>query len=147
MTKIERTIKIEAPAEKVFDYVSNYQNWPVFYKGLSDVTPITENTLSSGSKFIYKTKAMGMTFTVGTEFCDFVKNKGWTGKSFKGVKHRTEWVFKDRGGFTEFTHSVDYKLPLYYGGNLFDHLFMKSAWVKIIEGSLEHLKELMESKG
>lgn len=145
MTKIERTINIEAPVEKVFDYVSNYQNWEAFYEGISDVTPITENTLSSGSKFIYKTKVMGMQFAVGTEFCDFVKNEGWTGKSFKGVPHRTQWVFKSAGGYTEFTHSVDYKLPLYYGGAIFDHLFMKSAWVKIIDSSLQQLKKIMEA--
>jgi len=146
MTKIERTIKIKAPVEKVFDFVSNYQNWSAFYEGISDVTPITKNTLSSGSKFIYKTKVMGIQFTVGTEFCDFVKNEGWTGRSFKGVPHRTEWIFKDEGGFTKFTHSVDYKLPLYYGGNMFDQLFMKSAWVKIIQGSLQNLKSKLESK-
>lgn len=145
MTKIERTINIEAPVEKVFDYVSNYQNWEAFYEGISDVTPITENTLSSGSKFIYKTKVIGMQFAVGTEFCDFVKNEGWTGKSFKGVPHRTQWVFKSAGGYTEFTHSVDYKLPLYYGGAIFDHLFMKSAWVKIIDSSLQQLKKIMEA--
>jgi len=144
MTKIERTIKINAPVEKVFDYVSNYQNWPAFYEGISDVKPITENTHSSGSKFVYKTKTMGVTFKVGTEFCNFTENEGWTGKSFKGVKHQTEWVFKDEGGFTEFTHSVDYDLPLVYGGKLFDKLFMKSAWVKIIEKSLQNLKRKME---
>jgi len=144
MTKIERTIKIEAPVEKVFDYVSNYKNWPAFYEGISDVKPITENTHSSGSKFVYKTKVMGMQFTVGAEFCDFVKNKGWTGKSFKGVPHRTLWVFKEDGTSTEFTHSVEYNLPIYYGGKLFDILLMKSAWMKTIEKSLHNLKSKME---
>jgi hypothetical protein len=117
MTEITDSIKIHASVDKVFAYTSDYRNWSVFYKGIHDVKPITEETSATGSKFIYKTKSAGMTFSVGTEFRDFKKNHGWNGKSFKGVKHRTKWVFEETEGGTNFTHGVAYSLPWYYGEN------------------------------
>ena len=145
MTEIVQSIKINAPVGEVFNYVSDYQNWEEFYDGISNVKPITENTKTIGSKFIYTIKTMGIPFTVGTEFRNFVKNEGWTGKSFKGVEHRTQWLFKEVDGITEFTHAVSYRLPLYFGGSLFDVLFMRSAWKKTIDRSLQNLKRIMES--
>jgi len=145
MAEITRTIEINAPADKVFEYVANYQNWSEFYEGLSDVKPVTEDTFSTGSKFIYKTRSAGMTFTVGTEFRDFVKDEGWTGKSFKGVKHQTKWIFKDLEGKTEFTHGVNYHLPLLFGGKLLDNLVLKSSYEKTIEKSLENVKRILEN--
>jgi len=145
MTAINQTIKINAPVEKMFQYVSNYQNWPAFYEGISDVKPITDETHATGSKFVYKIKVIGMLFTVGTEFRDFKKNEGWNGKSFKGIEHRTQWLFRKIDGVTEFTHGVSYQLPWYYGGQLFDNLLMKSAWLKAIEKSLQNLKRILEN--
>ena len=147
MTEIQRNITINASPEKVFSYISDYRNWSEFYEGLSDVKTITENTLATGSKFIYKTRITGMTFTVGTEFKDFVMNQGWNGKSFKGVEHTTLWRVKKITGGTEFTHGLTYKLPWYNGGRLFDTLFMRSAFIKIVERSLQNVKTKLETAG
>jgi uncharacterized membrane protein len=44
MTEIKHSIKIYAPVDKIFQYASDYQKWPEFYNGVSDVKPITETT-------------------------------------------------------------------------------------------------------
>ena len=147
MTEIKRSITIKASPEKVFSYISDYRNWSDFYEGFSDVKPITENTLATGSKFIYKTRITGMTFRLGTEFKDFVMNQGWNGESFKGVEHTTHWRVKKITGGTEFTHGITYKLPWYNGGRLFDSLIMKSAFTKIVERSLQNVKAKLETEG
>lgn len=144
MAEIKRTIIINASIDKVFMYVSNYRNWSEFYIGLSEVKPITEKTRSTGSKFIYKVKMLGVNFTVGTEFQDFKENVGWIGKSFKGIESRTQWSFKKLNGNTEFTHGVSYEMPWYLGGKLFDSLLGKSTWIKIIENSLQNVKRITE---
>jgi hypothetical protein len=66
MNEIKRSIKVEAPVSKVFEYASNYLNWPEFFEGVSDVKPITETTHSNGAKFVYKVKVLGIKVTVGT---------------------------------------------------------------------------------
>ena len=145
MSKIKRSILIDAPVEKVFDYISDYQNWPNFYIGISDVRPQTEHTAQTGSKFIYRSSMGSISFTVGTEFRDFVKNKGWRGKSFKGVNHATNYELQEVEGKTRFTHEISFNIPFYLGGKIFDQFFMKSAFEKIVEGSLQNVKNQLES--
>lgn len=144
MNEIKRSIIIDAPANEVFEYISNYQNWPEFYKGVSNVKPITEKTRSTGSKFIYKVKVLGINFTVGTEFRDFIENEGWNGKSFKGIEHKTQWIIMKSNEKTEFTHGLIYKIPWYLGGKIYNNAFGKAAWTKIIEVSLLNVKRIME---
>ncbi len=77
------------------------------FEGVSDFKPITTITRGSGSKYIYKAKAMGMKVTVGTEIQQFKENEGWIGKSFKGMEHKTQWIFKRSNGNTEFLYILN----------------------------------------
>jgi uncharacterized membrane protein len=146
MTEIKRSIKIGAPVNKVFEFASDYHKWPEFFEGVSDVKPITETIHGDGAKFIYKVKVLGMRLTVGTEFRQFKDNEGWVGKSFKGIEHQTQWIFKQSNGNTEFTFIQNYKFPLYFGGKLIDRLLAQPQWIKIIENSVQNIKRLMEEK-
>ena len=146
MTEIKRSINIIAPVEKVFKYASDYKKWSEFFEGVSDFKPITTITRGSGSKYIYKAKALGMNVTVGTEVQQFKENEGWIGKSFKGLEHQTQWIFGKSNGNTEFTFIQRYKLPFYLGGKLIDKMFAEPAWIKIIENSLHNLKRIMETE-
>lgn len=145
MTEIKRSIIIEAPVDKVFAYASDYQKWPMFFEGVSDFKPITETTRGNGTKYIYKAKALGIRVTVGTEIQQFKENEGWVGKSFKGIEHQTQWIFKKSNSNTEFTFIQRHKIPLYLGGKLIDKMFGQPAWIKIIENSLQNLKRIMET--
>ena len=146
MTEIKRSIKIGAPVNKVFEYASNYQKWSEFFEGVTDVKAITEMTRGDGAKFIYKVKVLGMRVTVGTEFHRFKENKGWIGKSFKGIEHQTQWIFEKSNGDTEFTFIQNYKFPAYLGGRFINKMFANPEWIKIIEHSVQNLKRLMEEK-
>jgi uncharacterized membrane protein len=146
MGEIKRSIKIEAPINEVFRFASDYQKWPEFFVGVSDVRLATEATRGDGARFIYKVRALGMKFTVGTEFNEFKENEGWIGKSFKGLEHQTQWIFKKSNGNTEFTFIQRHKLPLYLGGKLVEKMFIQPEWIKIIENSLRNLKRIMEEK-
>jgi uncharacterized membrane protein len=142
--EIKRSVRIEAPVEKVFQYASDYRKWPAFYEGISDVKAINDTTRGDGARFIYKAKVMGMKVTVGTEFQQFKQNEGWTGISFKGVNHRTQWLFEAAGNSTQFTHAVSSNLPWYMGGRFLEEKVLAPEWEKIVENSLQNLKERME---
>jgi len=145
MTEIKKIINISAPVNKVFEYASDYRNWPEFFQGLSDVKPVTEQIRNNGARFIYKVTVLGMKVTVGTEFRHFKENEGWIGKSFKGIEHQTQWIFEKSNGNTQFTFIQKYKFPFYFGGKLIDQMFAQSEWIKIIDHSLHNLKRIMES--
>ena len=144
MTEIKKSILINAPINKVFDFASNYLKCEEFFVGISDIRPITDITNDNGARFVYKVQLMGIKVSVGTEFQQFKRNEGWIGQSFKGLDAQTQWIFKESNGKTEFTYIQRYKLPLYMGGNLIDKYFIVPQWVRIIEESLNNLKRLTE---
>jgi coenzyme Q-binding protein COQ10 len=144
MTEIKKSILINAPINKVFDFASNYLKWQEFFVGISDIRPITDITDDNGARFLYKVQLMGMKVSVGSEFQQFKRNEGWIGQSFKGLNAQTQWIFKKSDGGTEFTYIQRYKLPFYMGGNLIDKKFITPQWIKIIEESLNNLKRLTE---
>jgi hypothetical protein len=104
MTEIKQSILIDAPVSKVFEFASNYQKWPKFFVGISDIKPITDITNDNGARFLYKVRLMGIKVTVGTEFQQFKRNEGWIGQSFKGLDAQTQWIFKKKDGavFTKY---------------------------------------------
>lgn len=71
MTEIKKSILINAPESKVFEFASNYLKWPEFFVGISDIRPITDITNDNGAQFLYKVQLMGLRMTVGTEFQQF----------------------------------------------------------------------------
>ena len=144
MTEIKKSILINAPINKVFDFASNYLKWQEFFVGISDIRPITDITDDNGARFLYKVQLMGIKVSIGTEFQQFKRNEGWIGQSFKGLDAQTQWIFKESDGETEFTYIQRYKLPYYMGGNLIDKKFIMPQWIKIIEESLNNLKRLIE---
>ena len=146
MTEISQNINIKAPLNKVFEYTSDYRNWSEFFEGVSNVKPITEIRRGNGAKFVYKVKVMGMSVTVGTELNEFKENEGWRGKSFKGMEHSTQWIFKKSNGDTEFTYILNYDFPWYFGGKLIDKLFARPEWIRIIENSLQKVKRIREQR-
>ncbi len=146
MGEIKRSVTIAAAVDEVFRFASDYQKWPEFFVGVSNVKPVTETTRGNGARFIYRVKALGMKFTVGTELREFRENEGWSGKSFKGLEHQTQWIFRKASGGTEFTFIQRHRLPLYLGGKLVEKMFIQPEWIKIIENSLRNLKRIMEEK-
>jgi uncharacterized membrane protein len=136
MMYVERTIEIDAPVEKVFQFVADFRNWPKFYEGVSEVEPTTEITRGTGARYAYKAKVLGMRVPVGTEIHDFVENEGWTGVSVKGVEHKTRWIFAWVNGRTRFTHGVWGRLPVPILGNVLATLFLEPEWRRIVEQSL-----------
>jgi hypothetical protein len=144
MTEIKKSILINAPINKVFDFASNYLKWQEFFVGISDIKPITDITNDNGARFLYKVQLMGIKVSVGTEFQQFKRYEGWIGQSFKGLDAQTQWIFKESDGKTEFTYIQRYKLPFYMGGNLIDKKIITPQWITIIEESLNNLKRLTE---
>jgi ribosome-associated toxin RatA of RatAB toxin-antitoxin module len=144
MTEIKKSILINAPVSKVFEFASNYQKWPEFFVGISDIRPITDITNDNGARFLYKVQMMGLKISVGTEFQQFKKNEGWIGQSFKGLDAQTQWIFSEAVGKTDFTYIQRYKMPFYMGGDFVDKKYIIPQWIKIIDISFQNLKRLIE---
>jgi coenzyme Q-binding protein COQ10 len=144
MTHIEDSIIINKPIDEVFKYASDYQHWHEWFEGVSEFTPTTGLSRGNGTRYAYKAKIMGMWAKVETEIQDFVPNQGWNGKSTRGLPHKTHWIFTSADGKTKFTYGLEYKLPIPLLGPILDSLMIKPQWIKIINHSLNNLRQRIE---
>ncbi|HEX9934875.1 MAG TPA: SRPBCC family protein [bacterium] len=140
MTRIEKSIIIQAPVEQVFAYAADYTKWGEWFEGISDIKATTEVTRGNGARYAYKARLMGVSASVETEIRDFVPNSGWTGIGIRGMEHKTHWAFGSVGQGTKFTYALEYKLPVPLIACLLDSLFMRPQWEKIIRKSLDNLR-------
>jgi uncharacterized membrane protein len=144
MTRIEKSIIIKNPIDRVFIYASDWEKWSDWFEGVSDFKPITEINKGNGAHYAYKVKMMGLNVQVETEIYNFVTNKGWTGKSTKGIPIKTQWIFETNVEGTKFTYVLEYKLPIPILGPLFDKFILKPQWIKIIRKSLQNLNQKVQ---
>jgi hypothetical protein len=140
MTRIERSIMIQAPVKDVFDYAADWRKWSEWFEDVLDFRPTTAIEQGNGARYAYKARMMGLSLKVETEIHDFVLNAGWTGVATKGMPHRTQWIFESIGDTTKFTYVLEYKLAVPLVGSLLDSLIMKPQWNRIISNSLKNLK-------
>lgn len=94
----EREILIESSINKVWNAVSDVQNWPSWQKDVSTVQLF--GTLQAGSRFQWK--AMGMSITSQLQTVEINKVIGWTGKSI-GMQAVHYWYFEKSGSNTKVT--------------------------------------------
>lgn len=141
MTRIERQIIIDKPIDEVFKYTSDWRKWSDWFEGVTDFKPTTEIQQGNGARYAYDAKMMGLMVKVETEIYNYVENKGWNGKATKGMPHQTEWIFKSTEEGSEFTYALEYKLPIPILGPLLDKWILTPQWIKIIERSLQNLKQ------
>jgi len=144
MTRIEKSILIPLPVEKVFSYAADYRIWEQWFEGVSSFRPSTSIEHGNGARYAYKASMMGFTVHVETEIYEYVENKGWKGKATKGMPHTTYWIFESVEDNTRFTYALEYELPIPLIGRWLDKAFMKPQWEKIIETSLENLKRQLK---
>jgi uncharacterized membrane protein len=141
MTRIEHSVIIPAPVDHVFGYAADYTTWSEWFEGVSDFKATTAVTRGNGARYAYKARVMGLSARVETEIHDFAQNRGWTGVSTRGLAHRTQWTFEPIGDSTKFTYAMEYQLPIPWVGSLLDSLFARHQWERILERSLNNLRQ------
>jgi hypothetical protein len=140
MARIECSTLINAPLPAVFNYASAWQKWSDWFEGVSDFKPVDTVTSGNGARYAYKARMMGISVNVEIEIQDFINNHGWNGVSTKGMPHRTQWIFENQGEHTKFTYILEYQLPVPLIGSFLDSHFMQPQWERIINKSLDNLK-------
>jgi hypothetical protein len=141
MTRISRSVLIDTPLKEVFEYASDWRVWADWFEGVSSFRPTTEVVRGNGARYEYKAQLMGIPARVETEIHDFVENSGWTGVATKGMPHRTQWIFESEDDGTRFTYLLEYEFPVPFLGPLIDRYFLKREWCRILEKSLQNLRQ------
>jgi uncharacterized membrane protein len=104
---------IQAPRERVFAYIDDYQNVPDYMFGLSRFAPTgdVDHGLDSEFETVIKVGPKELKSTV--KCVEWVENEKIRLESVSGMGANTSWTFADgeEAGTTVLTAEFDFKLP------------------------------------
>ena len=123
MAKVERSITINAPVDKVFSYIKP-ENLPEFWPSLVEVKDVQQ--LPNGghsNRWVYK--MAGMRFEGTSEDVECVQNQRLVSKTKGGVESTQTWTFQPEAGGTRVTFTVEYTVPIPVLGKLAEAIIVR----------------------
>lgn len=150
MTRIERSIVIEAPVEKVFAFVTDLDNFVKTNPPEMEMKVLSRDEGPQRVEFTAKVraKAGGQVWEVEVETTEFVKNKKHAARQKGGPMKKFDMLdmFEPANGGTKWTSIVEYELPYSLLGKLVDKLKVRKDMEKSSDYMVKKTKELIEKK-
>ena len=143
MAKVEKTITINAPVEKVFGYVSEPPNLMEIWPSIVEQKDI-ERLPNGGHRVQFVYKMAGMRFEGTSEDTEYVANQRVVSKTKGGIESTITWMFQPEAGGTKVTFEAEYTVPIPLLGKLAEAFIVK-ANEREAELILANLKHRMEA--
>jgi uncharacterized membrane protein len=109
--KLQKSIVIDAPVEKVFKFMDGPTILPEIMPSMVEVTNIRNNAKGWPIwEWVYKMG--GLKFKGESDTIDRVVNKRITTVSTKGIQTRFDFTFEGKGGKTDLVMEIEYTVPI-----------------------------------
>jgi uncharacterized membrane protein len=125
MVKIERTATINAPVEKVFEYLSQPTNLPEIWPSMVEVKDFKDTPNHIGSTYNWVYKMAGMRFEGSSECVECVANKRTVSKSKGSITSTFDYIFEAVDKQTRFIMKIEYIIPIPLLGKLAETFIKK----------------------
>lgn len=144
MAKIEKSITINAPIKKVFEYFSKTELMPEWMPGMVEVKDIkhTEEGVGSNYKWVYK--MVGKRFEGESVTEEFIPEKKAVVKTTGGINSLWTWNFEPYNDGTKVDVAVDYTIPIPVLGKIAEAVILKQN-AREAELALANIKDKTES--
>ena len=142
MAIAKNSIKINAPVEKIFEYLKP-EVLPEIWPSLVEVKNI-EELPNGGHSWDWKYKMAGMNFSGTSENTEVVPNERTVTKSTGGIESTITWSFQSEDGGTMVTVEAEYTVPVPLVGKLAESVIVRQNQ-KESEMILDNLKTRMET--
>ena len=123
MATVKNSIIINAPVEKVFEYLTP-ENLPEIWPSLVEVTNV-QKLPNGGYSWDWIYKMAGMRLTGHSEHIEFVLNERTVAKSTGGIESEIAWEYQSIDVGTKMVSSVDYKVPVPSVGKIAESIVAK----------------------
>ena len=143
MAKVEKSVTINAPVEKVFNYIDGGTNLPEIWPSLVEVTDVQRLPNGGHSdRFVYKMAGIRLEGT--SEDVEYIPNQRIVTKTTGGAESTQTWLFQPEAAGTKVTFSAEYTVPIPVLGKLAEAVIVK---MNEREGDLilDNLKARMEA--
>jgi len=111
MENVKLSIKINAPVQKVFDFLTNPNNIPLVLPGLIENTNIPQLPLKAGDKFDFKYKMIGVVVEGVTVVDKIESPASYHFSTSAGLVSHWREQFSPEGDATKIILEVDYDTP------------------------------------
>lgn len=143
MAKVKKSITINAPLDKVFEYTTDQSNLPEIWPSLIE-NNVIERLPNGGARTQYVYKMAGMQFEGSSVDTEFIPNERVVSVTKEGIESEIIWEYQPQGEATKVTFKGEYTVPIPLLGKL-----AEAAIVKMNENEAEeilaNLKARMES--
>ena len=144
MPRIERSITINAPVKKVFDYIADPSLTPEWLPGMIETKDIEQTKEGVGSTHNWVYKMSGMTFRGKNITDEFVQDKKIVIRSEGSIKTLWNWNFIPQGNDTKLDLFVEYTVPMPVLGKLAEKIVLKQN-EREADLAIANIKAKMES--
>ena len=144
MARIEESVEIQCPVDKVFAYTTEAKSWPKWQSIIVEAEQTSQGPWSIGTTFKGTTRLMGLSMKWTAEATEYEPNKKWTKNINSGSITIDEHVnYEPIEGRIKFTIVYDMKV----GGifRLFSPMVVNSMR-KETKKSLNNLKSILEAQ-
>ena len=124
MAKLQKSITINAPVEKVFAYLHDPKNLPEIWPSMVEIKDV-QPANTGGYNFGWVYKMAGMRFDGASETTEEIPNQRTVTKSTKGIESHFVWNYKPENGGTKVTVDIEYKVPVPLLGKLAESFILK----------------------
>jgi uncharacterized protein YndB with AHSA1/START domain len=141
MPKINNSINISAPVEKVFAYLADPLSGPEWFVGTTEVTDVTGSGV--GQHYRWKYSMIGIPFHGETTVAEHVPNERRVVQSKGGVTSKFTFTFAPHEGGTKLDLELDYTIPVPVLGKLAEKAVFKRNQREAAM-SMENIKQRLE---
>ena len=143
MAKMEKSVTINAPVQKVFDFMADPRNLPEVWPSMVEVRDV-QPAPAGGYNFGWTYKMAGMRYEGASETTEFIANQHNVTESKKGIQSKFTWDYKPEAGGTKLNVRVEYTVPVPLLGKLAEAFIIKQNDHES-DALLANLKARMES--
>ena len=123
MATVKNSIIINAPVEKVFEYLTP-ENLPEIWPSLVEVSNV-EELPNGGYSWDFVYKMAGMRLTGQSTHIEFVPNERTVSQTTGGIESMITWEYQPVDDGTKVTSTVEYKVPVPVLGKLAESAILK----------------------
>ncbi len=117
MATAERSIVIQAPAEKICAFIGEPANLPDIWPSMAEVKDV-EPLPNGGHRFRWVYKMAGARFEGASEDVEYVQAQRVVSKTSGGIDSTITWTFVPEAGGTRVTFHAEYTVPIPLLGKL-----------------------------
>ena len=147
MPVVTKSMEIKAPVEKVFQVVTDPDNWTKYVSNLVEVTDLSQDIPAKCSTFAWKYRMMGFTFGGTGTVTDNQPGESFAMAFESKFPIKESYVFKDAGdGVTVLEVTIDYEMPSPMKAMFGDSSVMEKINDMESRGVLEKVRALCENR-